>query len=289
MTIDRRVTKRAGLSPQVRGSPAVVTHDRAKAGSIPAGAGEPPVRSCRCGRARVYPRRCGGAGLTGADDDTNTGLSPQVRGSPHAGLAAQSPAGSIPAGAGEPKHRDRPPLDLGVYPRRCGGAPFPDATTGVPVGLSPQVRGSRVRLPPARCGDGSIPAGAGEPSTLRGTLTILRVYPRRCGGAALLASAIGISWGLSPQVRGSPVVDADFAGGAGSIPAGAGEPNALPADPGSERVYPRRCGGARAGLTLRAARRGLSPQVRGSQMGLKKSLDIDGSIPAGAGEPAIEN
>ena len=49
-----------GLSPRVRGNPAVVQENLCAGGSIPACAGEPKTRSaCWCG-TRVYPRVCGG-------------------------------------------------------------------------------------------------------------------------------------------------------------------------------------------------------------------------------------
>ena len=71
-----------------------------------------------------------------------------------------------------------------------------------------------------------------------------------------------------------------------SIPAGAGEPPAPAQLARGRRVYPRRCGGTDQQLVRRAIQQGLSPQVRGNPPGRAGRLDEEGSIPAGAGEPA---
>ena len=49
-----------GLSPRVRGNPARQPKVVGRKGSIPACAGEPPVRASRSCDRRVYPRVCGG-------------------------------------------------------------------------------------------------------------------------------------------------------------------------------------------------------------------------------------
>src|SRR5690606_39950601 len=71
----------------------------------------------------------------------------------------------------------------------------------------------------------------------------------------------------------------------GSIPAYAGEPNALGLRQGHRRVYPRVCGGAIVGLALGRFRQGLSPRMRGSPPTATGGADKRGSIPAYAGEP----
>ena len=54
-----------GLSPRVRGSHLSIVCRAIALGSIPAGAGEPRARGAMFQPTRVYPRGCGGAGLTG--------------------------------------------------------------------------------------------------------------------------------------------------------------------------------------------------------------------------------
>ena len=274
-----------GLSPQVRGSLALPARSHSSAGSIPAGAGEPAFPCVNHLRARVYPRRCGGALGEAESAQQPPGLSPQVRGS--RGLTCKTVwrNGSIPAGAGEP-------LSLGfghavprVYPRRCGGAAKPAIPPRSNRGLSPQVRGSHLALAAGLDTEGSIPAGAGEPCSKTLPRKGRGVYPRRCGGANTAGLAFTDAAGLSPQVRGSPIPCWWRADGPGSIPAGAGEPRTGRQSLSRWGVYPRRCGGAVAdGDVLRAAQ-GLSPQVRGSRHDRLGRIARGGSIPAGAGEP----
>ena len=73
-----------------------------------------------------------------------------------------------------------------VYPRVCGGTSIGRELATVGEGLSPRLRGNpfseaRLQDPP-----GSIPARAGEPPCVSGTLS---------------------SKGLSPRVRGNPICD----------------------------------------------------------------------------------
>ena len=51
-----------------------------------------------------------------------------------------------------------------------------------------------------------------------------QVYPRVCGGTAVYLCATVYAFGLSPRVRGNPVVDELQHSLSGSIPACAGEP-----------------------------------------------------------------
>ena len=109
---------------------------------------------------------------------------------------------------------------LQVYPRVCGGtAGFTDAV--LDYGLSPRVRGNRrIHVRP----DGSIPACAGEPARRNTKLADPRVYPRVCGGTEYRERIRLPSDGLSPRVRGNPVLEILVAILDGSIPACAGEP-----------------------------------------------------------------
>ena len=92
---------RHGLSPRVRGNPAIWAENRSGIGSIPACAGEPPCSSPSSRPCGVYPRVCGGTCARNAAGDAYEGLSPRVRGNPFRGR-----------------------LDCTwsrVYPRVCGG------------------------------------------------------------------------------------------------------------------------------------------------------------------------
>ncbi len=92
--------------------------------------------------------------------------------------------------------------------------------------------------------DGSIPAGAGEPSSGMKSAEYKWVYPRGCGGAGDGAPTTRMATGLSPRVRGSLAVMEPIGNRPGSIPAGAGEPSYAGLSSDMEGVYPRGCGGA---------------------------------------------
>ena len=55
---------------------------------------------------------------------------------------------------------------------------------------------------------GSIPACAGEPARATAPLSLPGVYPRVCGGTGSILTNVPHSTGLSPRVRGNPVVRA---------------------------------------------------------------------------------
>ena len=213
---------------------------------------------------RVYPRRCGEASRCARCTPSTYGLSPQVRGSHRASVATEAVRRSIPAGAGKPAGRWRGGSGSWVYPRRCGEAISSPLPANSFKGLSPQVRGSR-RLPAApRRARGSIPAGAAKPRCRRNRPSSCRVYPRRCGEAAVPYAAPASHPGLSPQVRGSLAVSSAVRTRAGSIPAGAGKPARARTAARRPRVYPRRCGEADGAQAALHGQTGLSPQVRGS-------------------------
>ena len=228
---------------------------------------------------------CGGTLFGLRSTDPRAGLSPRVRGNPERERLHQARARSIPACAGEPCGAPGRRPSPGVYPRVCGGTLFGLRSTDPRAGLSPRVRGN---LAAERGGDprrGSIPACAGEPPPWGRCATSARVYPRVCGGTVLSLGASPKRWGLSPRVRGNR-----RAAGPGhvrkrSIPACAGEPTDRPPPSTGRRVYPRVCGGTRAGHARAVAQRGLSPRVRGNLERLPEEVQHLGSIPACAGEP----
>ena len=69
-----------------------------------------------------------------------------------------------------------------VYPRVCGGTRQPPRPTVKRGGLSPRVRGNRIDCALNPRYAGSIPACAGEPSSMSRRGSRIRVYPRVCGG-----------------------------------------------------------------------------------------------------------
>ena len=70
-------------------------------------------------------------------------------------------------------------------------------------GLSPRVRGNREHPMHKAAALRSIPACAGEPLGGRGWQATEKVYPRVCGGTAMLPPVRLHAHGLSPRVRGN--------------------------------------------------------------------------------------
>ena len=93
------------------------------------------------------------------------GLSPRVRGNRGSARHHQRGQGSIPACAGEPVPYIAGDMLDRVYPRVCGGTRRGRVVDPHVVGLSPRVRGNRLRPLPRFGHDRSIPACAGEPAS----------------------------------------------------------------------------------------------------------------------------
>ena len=134
--------------------------------------------------------------------------------------------------------------------------------------------------------EGSIPACAGEPSTLQGQSNGNTVYPRVCGGTSASCQCSPTEQGLSPRVRGNPPNVVVRCLLIRSIPACAGEPHAALSNEIGGWVYPRVCGGTLLGDSAIDGCRGLSPRVRGNPYAAPPALGEVGSIPACAGEPS---
>ncbi len=132
-------------------------------GTIPACAGEPPIRRRSPWIAWDYPRVRGG---TPNDPDLialKEGLSPRARGNHCLDDTSQCQRGTIPACAGEPRNRSLLGPPLTDYPRVRRGTPNDPDLIALKEGLSPRARGNRRHdLAPA-VWHGTIPACAGEP------------------------------------------------------------------------------------------------------------------------------
>ena len=254
-----------GLSPRVRGNPRLQHPGSPRRGSIPACAGE-PRRGGGAGQYRaVYPRVCGGTPPSRRRRDNPAGLSPRVRGNRSASPKTVSPAGSIPACAGEPWAGTRRTKRWPVYPRVCGGTPKTRTASASATGLSPRVRGNRSPAPGTLAGLRSIPACAGEPAFRPVTGRVAAVYPRVCGGTLPACFQASDRPGLSPRVRGNPLTTPAMRMAPRSIPACAGEPSDRPFPRAGQWVYPRVCGGTSSALIISGRFSGLSPRVRGNR------------------------
>ena len=233
----------------------------------------------------VYPRACGGTDSCHYIFSDNMGLSPRVRGNHLLKGDFVDVCGSIPARAGEPSRVSLGARLRWVYPRACGGTINVALVVPDGPGLSPRVRGNRLRQCRVPYRHRSIPARAGEPRRLCPALSRWGVYPRACGGTPRVKSSSGRYSGLSPRVRGNRPVPQSSFGIRRSIPARAGEPAILPNFLTLLTVYPRACGGTVTGLEATLTGAGLSPRVRGNPSCVGLIREVGGSIPARAGEP----
>ena len=215
------------------------------------------------------------------------GLSPRVRGNPDRGIGQQQQRRSIPACAGEPVLARPVCLVDQVYPRVCGGTRCRTGVNDQGEGLSPRVRGNQSGSDRISDSQRSIPACAGEPRSASDFFGLPWVYPRVCGGTSPTRRQTYCPDGLSPRVRGNPMVMGQNCVKQWSIPACAGEPWPFPERWYRPQVYPRVCGGTRLYLKRVQACGGLSPRVRGNQRHSPKRQRRRRSIPACAGEPSL--
>ena len=193
-----------GLSPRVRGNPWSPHRHLLRGWSIPACAGEPRRRGDPASGGKVYPRVCGGTALYSLPSALTSGLSPRVRGNRQGDYKGGATGGSIPACAGEPGVRLTWYTTPGVYPRVCGGTWTKRIRRGFRRGLSPRVRGNLWWAICRAAAQGSIPACAGEPGRAGTACAKSRVYPRVCGGTAVVIILVAVQMGLSPHTRGNP-------------------------------------------------------------------------------------
>ncbi len=155
----------------------------------------------------------------------------------------------------------------------------------IAAGLSPRVRGNPKPESPLKKSMRSIPASAGEPSLRLSLRLYRRVYPRECGGTAIVIGRCFSEWGLSPRVRGNRLLSVSALVWRRSIPASAGEPLLSNFLSRQLTVYPRECGGTEALNQMLAGTGGLSPRVRGNLVSVPDHAPYNRSIPASAGEP----
>ena len=275
----------SGLSPRVRGNPALILDCCAMSRSIPACAGEPHTCIPIYIHYRVYPRVCGGTEANIATADRFQGLSPRVRGNHTIMGDLFSPERSIPACAGEPFGYAAIVIAEKVYPRVCGGTHAFQAGIDSFVGLSPRVRGNHTEEPYNWTVTRSIPACAGEPFGYAAIVIAEKVYPRVCGGTHAFQAGIDSFVGLSPRVRGNLAAYVASVVSKRSIPACAGEPLTGIVTLLLWRVYPRVCGGTQDRVGDRWLDYGLSPRVRGNPPPVAADSVKVRSIPACAGEP----
>ena len=194
---------RQGLSPRVRGNRGLTNSNTVSLGSIPACTGEPHAHLALDFRRRVYPRVYGGTGPIASGRARASGLSPRVRGNRGRHPVGVRDRRSIPACTGEPGSRPGCNRACAVYPRVYGGTGVEFRPTENARGLSPRVRGNRLRRMRLANTPRSIPACTGEPRRYRLPVPLESVYPRVYGGTRRISALGASTGGLSPRVRGN--------------------------------------------------------------------------------------
>mgnify|MGYP007066784724 CR=1 FL=1 len=135
----------AGLSPRVRGNRDAAKVNIRASGPIPACAGQPEQQRFQAFFAWAYPRVCGATSTISRMSRAVSGLSPRVRGNRTKTALAGDIAGPIPACAGQPVWGMGMHYHPRAYPRVCGAATAKARHAPALMGLSPRVRGSRIR------------------------------------------------------------------------------------------------------------------------------------------------
>ena len=213
------------------------------------------------------------------------GLSPRARGNLRSATPIATSTRSIPACAGEPRHRCRNRQEAKVYPRVRGGTQSKRLKHPFPQGLSPRARGNHGITSAHILTPRSIPACAGEPIKGQTHIYDIKVYPRVRGGTWITSGCTRDDPGLSPRARGNLACPIPISRNQRSIPACAGEPPRRPARRRSRRVYPRVRGGTRVIAAATLTAQGLSPRARGNRRAKCPVCQNVRSIPACAGEP----
>ena len=139
---------------------------------------------------------------------------------------------------------------MAVYPRVGGGTFTRLISVHWSHGLSPRGRGNRCSDLKHRLTKRSIPAWAGEPSSIRLRPRTRTVYPRVGGGTDSISTLPAHCGGLSPRGRGNHPDGANSEGTLRSIPAWAGEPPISAKPVPASKVYPRVGGGTLAGASV---------------------------------------
>ena len=150
---------------------------------------------------------------------------------------------SIPAHAGETARAAWMAGWLEVNPRSCGGNTRAQKHPVDPYGQSPLMRGKPLERVRPTLERGSIPAHAGETSSLSQAAATRSVNPRSCGGNQEYRRGLYHYTGQSPLMRGKRGAAAAPISESGSIPAHAGETEEVRDAPAFGEVNPRSCGG----------------------------------------------
>ena len=170
-----------GPSPHARGTPAHASASAGSRRSIPASAGNTGVSRRSQATNTVHPRMRGEHERRVDSVGEFCGPSPHARGTHHAAWVGDEKLRSIPACAGNTRHRGRCRRRCPVHPRMRGEHPAALSADHVGDGPSPHARGTRTGQHVLGHGLRSIPACAGNTGGLHETARHSSVHPRMRG------------------------------------------------------------------------------------------------------------
>ena len=212
----------------------------------------------------VHPRACGEHGRECLQRKTQSGSSPRVRGTCRRSSFRQHRTRFIPARAGNIGFGDNLRGANPVHPRACGEhSERPSARPGR-RGSSPRVRGTSFAQPGERDNTRFIPARAGNMPCAQNSDWRWTVHPRACGEHARFFMMSAKSFGSSPRVRGTFVVQVPDLDCYRFIPARAGNIARRSVGATTGPVHPRACGEHRNTHSVLRGLGGSSPRVRGT-------------------------
>ena len=146
----------------MRGTPADIPRNPRQTGIIPAYAGNTMIRLGLVRLRRDHPRVCGEHIADKMRVLAKKGSSPRMRGTRACGTRPHSPAGIIPAYAGNTRRSGSSKADSGDHPRVCGEHHLVNSRTEYGQGSSPRMRGTLQCRPKRHQPPGIIPAYAGN-------------------------------------------------------------------------------------------------------------------------------
>ena len=151
----------------------------------------------------VYPREYGEREEDARKLICNAGLSPRVRGTLGLTRATVGLARFIPASTGNAIGTTSTSGAAPVYPREYGERIVPPSKAIIIPGLSPRVRGTRIKVRPMVKKRRFIPASTGNAEQHPALTVRNAVYPREYGERTPLILTSRSQYGLSPRVRGT--------------------------------------------------------------------------------------
>ncbi len=152
----------SGSSPRLRGTQELIESIAYGNGLIPATAGNALTPSWTYSKMRAHPRDCGERVNAGNERQIERGSSPRLRGTLTGPRKKSTPAGLIPATAGNAQGCDQRLSPSRAHPRDCGERLSATAPIIGATGSSPRLRGTPSHKTTVPSVLGLIPATAGN-------------------------------------------------------------------------------------------------------------------------------